>query len=357
MQKNPMDHSKRILIVLIAGIGDLVLASKAIRSLYHANKSAVSLSLLTSSEAAILARTYPYFGQIYAFPIRELRKEKSSLLDIARLVKKLRMIDYDEIVNLYLIGSKAGALKMGLLFSACKAKAKIGHDRYGFGHFLTDKLPAELFTDCHVVDAMQEIALKAGGVPDDHGIELFWKPEAPTRWEPFFRDRAGQSLVGIHPGGDRANRRWAPERFAAVANQLIERFNAHIILLGGPAERGIASSVQSRIPANLSTLAGAMPLDELPYVVSRLDLLLTNDSGPMHIAAATGTPLVALFGPEDPRLFGPYTTPDKYRVIKKDAPCLPCKNEKCRQPICLDRITPDEVLSACLDMLRYRSKE
>jgi len=350
-----MDNPRRILIVLIAGIGDLVLASKAIRSIWNAKERPICISLLTSSEAAFLAQAYPYFKKVHAFPIRELRKKNSHLLDIASLVNKLRLMEFDQIVNLYLIGSKAGALKMGLLLSMLKARVKIGHDRYGFGRFLTDTVPESTFEGRHVVDAMQEIAIKAGGIPDDHGIEVYWNPEAETKWRSFFDSTSGKIAIGINPSGDRANRRWAPDRFAAVAARLVERFDARIVLLGGPGDRDIASSIAQAIPSDVSDLSGTIPLDELPYVIRRLDLLLTNDSGPMHIGAATKTPLVALFGPEDPRLFGPYTTYDLYHIVMKDVPCRPCRYKKCANPICLDRIQPDEVLTACVEMLQQRS--
>jgi len=98
-------------------------------------------------------------------------------------------------------------------------------------------------------------------------------------------------------------------------------------------------------------LAGKLRLNDLVYIISRFDLLLTNDSGPMHIAAAIKTPIVAIFGPEDPRLFGPYTSHDLYRILYKDIDCRPCKNKNCQRPLCLDRITSEEVLEKCYEIL------
>ena len=349
-----MDNPKRVLIVLIAGIGDLVLSSKAIRSIALKGQGSVDITLLTSTEDVRLAQAYPYFKEVYGFPIRELRHGNSHVIDILRLVKTLRMTEFDVIANLYLVGSMAGAVKMGLLFTALKAKTKIGHDLYGFGRFLDVSLPASTFEGRHVVDAMQEIAIKAGGIPDDRGIEVFWNPAAELKWSSFFDSSDGKIMIGINPGGDRANRRWAPDRFAAVASSLVERFDARIVILGGPRDRDVASSIGQAISSDILNLSGTIPLDELPYVISRLDLLVTNDSGPMHIAAATKTPLVALFGPEDPRLFGPYTTPDLYRIIMKDLPCRPCRKERCKPPVCLDALTVKEVLLACMELLRKK---
>jgi len=344
----------KILIVLIAGIGDMVLASQSIRAIRNGCPDS-EIHLLTSTEAAPLAVNYPYMDYAHTFPIRELRKEKKYLFDIIRIIRDLRRIRFDFVLNLYRVGSLSGAVKMGLLFSMFKAKAKLGHDRYGFGLFLTKKVPADTFEGRHVVDAMMDIASRAGGLPDDKGIEVFWNARISSKWENFFAPIAGSIIVGINPGGDRENRRWAPDRFASVAEKIMERFNAKVILLGGPADRNIASYIESRINSDVFNLSGEIPLDELACVISRLDLLITNDSGPMHIAAATKTPLVALFGPEDPKLFGPYTEPELYLVIQKDVPCRPCGEKKCTHPSCLDLITPEEVLAACVELLLGKS--
>ena len=339
-----------ILIVLIAGIGDMVLASVAIRAVRKGRPDS-EIHLLTSSEAAPLAEGCSYVDHVHRFPIRELRTDKGYLLDVARVIHSLRGRPFGSILNLYRVSSLAGGLKMGALFSLLKADHKVGHDRYGFGSFLTERVPAGTFTGRHVAEAMLEIAERAGGVPDGRGIEVFWTAEVAAKWVEFFASLAGRAIVGINPGGDRKNRRWAPDRFATVAEGIIKRFNAAVILLGGPGEAPIASRIADRINSEVFNLAGKTSVDALPYIISRMNLLITNDSGPMHIAAATQTPLVALFGPEDPKLFGPYTSPERYRMIQKDLSCRPCRDRQCVSLSCLDLITAEEVLAACCDLL------
>lgn len=343
-----------ILIVLIAGIGDLVLASAGIRAVRNGHPGA-EIHLLTSTDAVPLAVNYPYIDHVHAFPIRELRKNKTHLFDIIRVIRHLRGTTFDKLLNLYRVSSLSGAAKMGLLFSLLKAETRMGHDRYGFGLVLKKRVPAGTFTGRHVAEAMLEIAARAGGIPDGEGIEVFWNADIASRWEDFFVPLTGRVIVGINPGGDRENRRWSPDRFASVAEEIIGRFNAAVILLGGPAEVHITSYIANRIRSDVFNLAGKTSVDALPYIISRMDLLITNDSGPMHIAAATKTPLVALFGPEDPKLFGPYTEPELYRVIQKDVPCRPCGEKKCLRPSCLDLITPEEVLEACVELLEGKS--
>ena len=343
---------KHILIILVAGIGDLIMASKSIRAMRNAFPDAY-LHLLTSSEAAPIAANYPYLDHVWNLPIRELRKDKFRILDMFRTALRLRNFHFDSAVNLYRVMSYSGSLRMGLLFSLLKANINAGHDSKGFGIFLHKKAQAEIFQNRHFVDAMMDIALLAGGVPDTGGIEVFWDQGVEKTLEPLFQDDKLNSpaKIGINPGADRPEKRWDPQRYASVADRLIENLGATIFILGGPGEESIASSIRGAMKHPATNLAGKLSLDGLAYMLSRLDLLITNDSGPMHIGAAVKTPIVALFGPEDPVYTRPYTSPHKYRIVQGRVPCRPCTRKKCEPPLCMQRVEPGEVLKACLELL------
>lgn len=347
------NKKKSILIVLVAGIGDLILASKSIRAIRKGFPEE-DIHLLTSTEAACIASKYDYLDRIWTFPIRELRKSKSYVFKILRIVLDLRKIDFNMAINLYRVGSFLGALKMGIVFLLVKPQVRIGHSDKGFGLFLNKHVPKGAFKDCHVADAMMEIALLAGGISDEKGIEAYWEKKSEEKWHHLFSTRISeerQIKIGINPGGDRKNRRWDSENYAIVAERLMKRFRAKIFLLGGPGEANIVQHIEQRLEGNIINLAGKLSLNDLVYVIAQLDLLITNDSGPMHIGAATGTPLVALFGPEDPKIFHPYTSPDKYIVIYKQLDCQPCNKKKCRNHACLNTISVNDVLEAAHDLL------
>jgi len=347
-----MKKKEIILVVLIAGIGDLILASRSIRAIRNRFQDA-KIHLLTSTEAFPIAKSYPYIDHTWAFPIRELRKSKTYIFDILRLVRELRKIDFDIVVNLYRIFSSGGAIKLGLLFILLKSYVKIGHDNKGFGLFINRKVPPGTLKDRHFADAIMEIAQEAGGIPDDKGIEVFWSQEAESKWQHLFAD-PDIMRVAINPGGERANRRWNPDHYALVTDNLIDRFNARIFILGGPGEEKIAEEILIKMRNKAIDLSGQLTLNDLVYIIDQMDLLVTNDSAPMHIAAAVKTPVVAIFGPEDLRLFGPYTTPDLYRIVFKDVDCRPCKKKDCKRPLCLDQITPEEVFEKCVEILKPR---
>ena len=344
---------QKILIVLTAGIGDLILASKGIRSIRKGYPGA-EIHLLTSTAAAPLARHYPYVDFVWPFPIREWKTGKLRFIELLGVMKKLHRRRSDLAVNLYAADSPAGAFRMGCLLMLSGAAERVGVDGKGLGHFLTKKVHPSRLSGRHVADAMVEIARSAGGVADDRGIEVFWDPAVEEHCRRLLPARAlgRQPLVGINPGGNRRNRRWSPENFAATAERLIEKEGAAIVLLGGPSETDIAEAFLHGLRHDVVNLSGKLGLDELACVVSRLDVLITNDSAPMHIAAAVGTPQVTLFGPEDAAVFHPYTDPGLYEIACADISCRPCRKDECGQPLCLDLVTPDSVFEKCRRLLR-----
>ena len=342
-----------ILVILIAGIGDIILSTKALRALKlgHPNSE---IHLLTGTQAASLAQNIKYIDHVWPFPIRELKEDRFQLMEILRLIRKLRKIDFDTIINVYRVSTWIGSLEMGLLFMLLRGQEKIGHDNKGFGLFLDKKISGKTFRDRHFTDSMMDIAELAGGIPDNKGIEIFPDNKSEEKWKSLFAGTQTDSRemrIAINPGGERKSRRWNPEHYASVADHLIEKFNASIFILGGSGEEKIAEEIRIKMRNKATDLSGKLTLNDLAYIIDIMDLLVTNDSGPMHIAAAVKTPVVAIFGPEDPKLFGPYTTPDLYRIVYKDVDCRPCKKKNCKKPVCLELITPDEVVEKCVDML------
>jgi len=347
---------KSILIVLIAGIGDLVLASKSIRAIRNGLPGA-DIHVLTSTEAWAIAKNYTHVNHAWPFPIRELRSKKAYLFEILKLIQRLRKNRFHLVVNLYRIYSWRGSITMGLLFGLLKSTTKVGHDHKGFGIFLNKKAPANIYKDRHFTDAMMDIALLAGGVPDDKGIEVFWDESSENKWRHLISKHINpqKRRIAINPGADKPNKRWNPENYALVANRLMERFDVEIILFGGPGEENIANELQGRIEKDVTNLAGQLTLNDLVYIISQCDLLITNDSGPMHVAAALKTPLVAIFGPETPVHTRPYTSTDLYRIAFQEVNCRPCQKPNCGRPLCLELITPEEVLEKCVEMLEMQN--
>ncbi len=352
-QKPLSKAPQTILLIIIAGIGDFVMATKAIRAVRNGYPDA-EIHVLASSEGAAIAQRHPGVDRVWAFPIREMRSDRFQIRTIIRLLRQLRRTRYDIAVNLFRVGSWAGSVKMGVFFSCLRARIKIGHASGPLRFFLDERLAPDAFTGKHVVDAMTDIAVAIGGRSDSGGLELSCRDESSGKWDAMFAPsiKDPQRLViGINPGGDRPNRRWPATRFAMTAGALAARCGARLIIFGGPGEESIAQEIQDALNGAALNLAGRLNLRDLPFFISRCDLLITNDSGPMHMAAALKTPVVALFGPEIAEILRPYTSPDLYRVIQKPVECRPCNQSTCRTGLCLEAISPAEVVERSLELL------
>jgi heptosyltransferase-2 len=163
-------------------------------------------------------------------------------------------------------------------------------------------------------------------------------------------------LLGINPGAAFGSaKRWYPERFAEVARQLAGLKNAKVVIFGGPGETDIAAEIQQCLGGDCLNLSGTTSLRGLMALIRHCRLFITNDSGPMHIAAAFGVPLVAIFGSTDHATTAPYT--DRAVIVRKDMECAPCKLRECpTDHRCMQAVTAADVVTAAQQLLEKTSR-
>jgi heptosyltransferase-2 len=150
---------------------------------------------------------------------------------------------------------------------------------------------------------------------------------------------------GVNPFHSVSQRRWFPERFAAVADILSKGHGARIVLIGGQSEKELAEEVESRMSMPCLNLAGATSLRETGALLSMCSLLVSNDSAPVFLASAVGCPTVVIYGPELSRVASPLG--GSHISLEADLPCRPCfPKPSCRDPECMDRISVDMVVKA-----------
>jgi heptosyltransferase-2 len=189
------------------------------------------------------------------------------------------------------------------------------------------------------------------------GLEVSATPDASLSCPPEWADR-GEALlgadgpwIGLNPGAFYGTaKRWLPERYAAVGDTLARRHGARVAIIGGAAERGLGESIAGGMREPARVLGGETALSDLAGVLKHLSLLVTNDSGPMHVAAALGVPVVAVFGPTESRETGPVG--EAHRIVREPVHCSPCMLREC--PIdhrCMTRIGVDRVIAEAQGML------
>jgi heptosyltransferase-2 len=166
---------------------------------------------------------------------------------------------------------------------------------------------------------------------------------------------ADDFVLGINPGATYgAAKRWYPDRFAAVAEVLSARWSGKTVLTGGPGEAAIAGEIEAAMRGDCLNLVGHTSVRELMALIKRCNFFVTNDSGPMHLAAAFGVPLVAIFGPTDHTTTSPFST--RAVVLRQDTECAPCLKRECpTDHRCMAGVSVEDVVAAA-ESLRQRLK-
>jgi heptosyltransferase II len=221
------------------------------------------------------------------------------------------------------------------------ARRRVGYGYAGGGFLLTDVVPPDL-TRPHVVDRNLHL-LEHIGMRVVRGSGLLAVNADGERNAVDLLAHHGVTkedlVIGIHPGAGSSIREWGDERFAEVGRWAAERFNARILWFTDPAK-------PKPVPTNVDAIRLALPLVQMIAVLSRCQLFICNDGGPMHVAAALKIPVVAVFGPTQPEWFGPYGEGHRV-VIRHDMWCRPCADQcRWKKPYCLRLISVEQVMEA-----------
>ncbi len=339
---------KRILLVQPGDIGDLIVTTPAIHALRQAHSQA-HLTLLTTTHAAPVINNTGLVDQIVTF-------DRSGFNSSIAFFKpgNLRIIFglgyHDTVIFFRHFTLKAGTLKFALIALAVRAKQRIGLQN-GNGWFLTQSLPDAGFGAKHEAQYWLDLVSLLGADSSPH----------PTLGasEPYSLPESNGPCVIIHPGsgGYSPARRWNAEGFAAVADTLHSALQAQIIIVGGKNDN--TGEVIRHMQHPPLDLTGKTSLPELAGVITQADLYIGADSGMMHLASTTGTPIVALFGPSNHTAWHPWT-PQSPTILLRSAPeCSPCSyvghgmglRDGCAARTCMRMITPEQVIAAARSLL------
>lgn len=334
---------QNILVRMPNWLGDAVMATPILADLRNKWPQATLTAMCQGGVGSLLIGN-PRIHEIFTFsrPNEFLRRQGKR-----DLIQRIRQGKYDLGIVLPNSFSSAWWLWRG------HVKVRIGFASDWRSLFLTKALPfpKERGKE-HLVRTYKRL-LEPLGIPiSDTLPELFVTDEekfAAKQLLSQLRIPEGAKIVGINPGAAFGSaKRWFPERFRTVIEKLLKTPNLYVICFGDEASAPLVHSICEGLPSRVNNLAGVTSLRELIALIEQCTVFLTNDSGPMHIAAALKTPLVALFGSTSEIATGPYEHGD---VIHKHVSCSPCYKRTC--PIdfkCMKEIQSDEVYEA---LMRY----
>ena len=347
---NDQTHEEelRILVVRLDRLGDLVLSLPAIEALRRQYPNA-RISLLTRAWTRELLEGHPWVDEVIAYEYEKGGRHRS-LLGYFRLLKEIIRRRFDVAFVLH-----PGARSYLVPFLA-GIPYRLGYqDPWGF--LLSTALPDRRRdgTRHESEYALEIIRAFKVETPPDLKANLFPSSllGAKIAKEYGVGDVDGQApWIAVHPGSSCVSKRWSVERFEALGKKIMQQFPHQLMILGGKEEQALGQKLKNSWGERATDLTGKLNLKELPALLERCELLISNDSGPVHVAAAVGTRVISLFGRNQaglsPRRWRPLG--HGHTVIQKDVGCVVCLAHNCTIDFeCLKAITVDEVFDAvCL---------
>jgi len=336
---------KRILIIRLDRIGDVLLSTPAIKAVREA---------YPKSHIACMVR--PYARDIVA-ENRDLDEtiiyDKSmGIVGTMRFIRYLRKQRFDLAIVLH------PTSRSHLVTFLARIPERVGYDRK-LGWLLTKRVPHTKHLGLrHEIEYVLELLRYVGVEAGAKKMCLETTPESRERAAALLAKHgiaSGDTVICVHPGASCRSKRWSPRRFAEAADRLAARYGAKIVIVAGPDDKEVAAEVTSAMREPCVDLAGETGVMELANILERARLFVSNDSGPVHVACAVGTPVVALFGRSDrglsPVRWAPSNEGDV--VLHKDVGCVACRAHNCRRGFkCLEAITVDDVVSAAESILK-----
>jgi exopolysaccharide biosynthesis WecB/TagA/CpsF family protein len=353
------------LIVQLADIGDLVLSTPALSALHEAHPDAY-IALLTTAHSAPIIKNTGLVDEIITFDKHTFDSPKALLKpgNLRRalvLAARLRRGKYDATLFFHHFTTRFGALKFAALAWSAGSRRRIGLDN-GNGWFLNERLPDGGFGAKHQAQYWLDLVGLVGADSAPRPAVINIVPGNPSPLPPPRTHGGGESqelriILHAGSGGYSRARRWDTQKFAKVADALYEQCSAQIVLVGGKGDDSEAVKAAMQSPA--IDLTGQTTLPELAAIIQAADLFIGADSGVMHIAAAVGTPVVAIFGPSNPDAWGPWTPGGKSAVVRSAPECSPCSyvghsiglSEGCAARTCMRIVTATEVATAARRLL------
>ncbi len=330
---------KKILIIKPSSLGDIVHSLPVLDALFRCFAGS-EIHWLVAKGLEGLLEGHPMITRLWVIHKDEWKKISrfhSTVAELRRLFRSLRAEGFDCAIDLQ------GLFRSGLIAKATGASLRIGFEEAKEGSTLFYTHTVAGGRDVHAVDRYLKVASYLGC--DVSEVRFPFPPPAAGAGEGV--PLSGEYCVMV-PGARKPVNRWPARRFGELA----ARLPLKTVVVGSRGDKVLADEVVRTAKGKAVSLAGKTDLRRLMSAIRNARFVVSNDTGPMHIAAAFGVPVFALFGPANPARTGPYGR--GHTVIRKEIPCSPCYKRSCRKPLCMDMIKIDEVAAAVGDFLKGR---
>ncbi|MDO8661944.1 MAG: lipopolysaccharide heptosyltransferase II [Candidatus Omnitrophota bacterium] len=332
---------KRILVVRTDRIGDVLLSTPVIKALRDSYPHAF-IAMMVSPYAKDIVEGNPYLDKVI---ILDKDGEHKNWLRSVKLIRKLKKMKFDLALVLHPTN------RAHLLTFLSAIPKRVGYDRK-LGFLLSDRIKhTKQFGEKHELDYNLDLLRYLGVEIKDKNLFIPVKPEAEKWVEELFRQEgisSSDKLLALNPSASCPSKIWPAERFAQTADKLTQKYGFKIIVISGPKDIRLADNLVKNMRSRAINLAAKTSVTQLASLLKRCSLFISNDSGPVHIASAVGTPVISIFGRNQaglgPKRWGPVGERDK---LLHKAACIECLAHNCqKQFTCLKAISVEDVVLA-----------
>jgi 3-deoxy-D-manno-octulosonic-acid transferase/heptosyltransferase-1 len=332
-----------ILIVKLSAIGDVIHTLPSLAALRRLYPEA-HITWVVEEAASALVKNHPYLDAVLISQRKKWSKDllhgriRSTLNEIRTFVKTLRQSNYDLVIDFH------GLFKSSMIVFLSRGKRKIGYDSWQelSGLFLNEKIPEDM--NKHAVDRYLDFPRYLGAKVDRAEFTLPSNKEAEDKVLCLLHEYnlEDKKFVAINPIALWETKLWSNEKFAYLADLINNKLQVKVVFTG--SEQKQIEKITSLMTTECINLGGKTTLLDLAYLYKKARMVITTDSGPMHLAAAVETPVIALFGPTDPARTGSYGA--GHTIIRTELPCSPCFLKKCSTKQCMKDISSQQVFAA-----------
>jgi len=340
-------NHKKVLVTFLMQLGDLTLTTPFIRALREAAPDS-HITMLVDEKLKDVVLHNPCLDEVITI---DKKGRDNNLLGLLSCAHKLSKMQFDILINLH------PNERCSFICSMIRVGKRTGCTHWLFKPWFHVLTPLD--RKKHAADMYLDVLTQLG-VRDlkHHGLEIFTGRENQDVADAFWKEQGvnpEDKLIGFNIGSAVVTKRWAPERFAAVADRLAEK-GYKIVFFGGTMDEEMVQNAVSHMQTKPVIATGRFTIGQLAAAMRRCSLIVTNDSGPMHVAISQRVPIVAMYGPSHPDLYGPYT--NLATIVTAVPPCPGCAagmKHHCDDPKynmrCMKELTVQQVLDACYPWL------
>lgn len=336
-------NRKKILVTFLMHLGDLTLTTPFIHALRKAAPDA-HITMLVDEKLKDVVLFSPYLDEVVTI---DKKGRDNGILALWACAKRLSKLDFDVLINLH------PNERCSFIDAMTKVKVRTGTTHTLFKWWWDVLTPLD--RSKHAADMYLDV-LEQLGVKDltNNGLEIFPGERHFAEAKVFWEEQAvseTDKLIGFNIGSAVPTKRWPPERFAKVADIFAER-GYKTVFFGGNMDQEMVAEATSYMKSKPIIATGCFGIGGLAAAMRRCELIITNDSGPMHVAISQKVPIVAMYGPSNPKLYGPYTK--DALIVTAEPPCEGCAGgmkHSCEDMQCMTRMTVEQVVAAAEKML------